>query len=90
MRNKNININKINNKMNKLKFNKTTNVLRINNNTYIPFQLHQLPKKYEEFPLNTIIKLKGYIYICTSNFKNSKNIIDIITHNKQLTYKNSI
>ena len=76
--------------MNKLKFNKTTNVLRMNNQTYIPFQLHQLPKKYQEFPLNSIIKLKGYIYICTSNFKNSKKMIDNITHNKQLTYKNSI
>jgi len=73
-----------------LKFTQTTNLLKLNNKTYIPFQLHQLPKKYEEFPLNTIIKLKGYIYICTSNFKNSKKMIDNITHNKQLTYKNSI
>jgi len=89
-RNNNNNIN--NNKMNKLKFNKTTNVLKTNNKTYIPFQLHQLPKKFQEFPLNSIIKIpmKGYIYICTSNFQNSKKMIDNITHNKQLTYKNSI
>jgi len=73
--------------MNKLKFNKTTNVLLLNNKTYIPHLLHQLPKKFSEFPLDTIIKLKGYVYICSSNFNNPKNIIENISHNWELGYK---
>ena len=74
------------NKMNKLKINKTTNILKLNNKTYIPFQLHQLPKRFEEISPSDIIKLKGYIYIEKNNFKNYKNIIETLTHNKDLNY----
>ena len=73
--------------MNKYKINKMTGVLRMNNNNYIPFQLHQIPKKYHEIPLNDIIKMKGYIYIKENNFENSRNIIDCLTSNKDLNYK---
>ena len=73
--------------MNKLKFNKTTNVLRMNNQTYIPFQLHQLPKKYHEIDPRDIIKMKGFVYIHEYNFNNSKMIIDCLTSNKDLNYK---
>ena len=72
--------------MNKYKINKMTGVLRMNNNNYIPFQLHQIPKKYHEIPLNDIIKMKGYIYIKENNFENSRNIIDCLTSNKDLNY----
>ena len=77
------------NKMNKLKINKTTNILKLNNKTYIPFQLHQLPKRFEEICPSDIIKLKGYIYIEKNNFKNPKNIIETLTHNKDLNYVQS-
>jgi len=74
--------------MNKYKINKMSGVLRVNNNNYIPHQLHQLPKKYHEIDTRDIIKMKGYVYIHENNFKNSKNIIDCLHSNKDLSYKN--
>ena len=74
--------------MNIYKINKMTRVLRMNNNNYIPFQLHQLPKKYHKIPLNDIIKMKGYVYIHEGYFKNSKYIIDCLHSNNDLSYKN--
>ena len=64
----------------------TPGILKMNNENYIPFQLHQLPKKYNEISLNDIIKMKGFIYIKENNFKNSKNIINTLSHNKDLNY----
>ena len=43
-------------------------ILKLNNQTYLPYLIHNLPKKYSEFPLNTIIKIKTTIYINTNNF----------------------
>tara|TARA_R100000656_G_scaffold74923_1_gene55569 strand:- start:340 stop:570 length:231 start_codon:yes stop_codon:yes gene_type:complete len=73
--------------MNKFKINKMSGVLRMNGNNYIPHQLHQLPKKYHEIDPLDIIKMKGYVYIHESYFKNSKNKIDCLTSNKDLNYK---
>ena len=73
--------------MNKFKINKTNGVLVMNNERYIPHQIHQLPKKYEEIDTSDIIKMKGYIYINESVFNNSRNIIDCLTHNRDLNYK---
>jgi len=70
---------------NKIKFNSSTNILKLNNNTYIPFQLHQLPDYYQEIPLSDIIKLKGYIYINESSLKSYNK--DIHTLNKDLDYR---
>ena len=39
------------------------NIITLNNKTYIPFQLHQLPDYYQEISLSDQFKLKGYIYI---------------------------
>ena len=66
-----------------------TGVLRVNNSNYIPHQLHQLPKKYHEFDPRDIIKMKGYVYIHESCFKNSRMIIDTLTSNKDLNYVES-
>ena len=52
---------------NKLKFNQTK-ILKLNNQTYLPFLIHNLPKKYNTFNLNTIIKIGTTIYIDTNNF----------------------
>tara|TARA_Y100001972_G_C7485470_1_gene246497 strand:- start:210 stop:443 length:234 start_codon:yes stop_codon:yes gene_type:complete len=52
---------------NKLKLTQTK-ILKLNNNTYLPFLIHNLPKKYNQFPLNTIIKIGTTIYINTNNF----------------------
>ena len=80
-------MNKIN-YMNKFRINKMTGVLRMNNNNYIPHQLHQLPKKYHEFDPRDIIKMKGYVYIHESCFSNSKMIVVCLHSNKDLSYKN--
>jgi len=72
--------------MNKYKINKTNGVLRMNNNNYIPFQLHQLPKKYHEISFQDIIKMKGFVYIHEGNFENSRNIIDCLSSNKDINY----
>jgi hypothetical protein len=73
--------------MNKFKINKTNGVLMMNNERYIPHQIHQLPKKYEEIDTSDIIKMKGYVYINENVFNNSRNIIDCLTHNRDLNYK---
>jgi len=74
--------------MNKFRINKMTGVLRMNNNNYIPHQLHQLPEKYHEFDSRDIIKMKGYVYIHECNFNNVKSIIDCLHSNKDINYKN--
>jgi len=54
--------------MKKLKF-KSNQILKLNNQIYLPFLIHTLPKKYSEFPINSIIKIKTIIYINSNNFK---------------------
>ena len=71
--------------MNKLKINSSTNIIKLNNQTYIPFQLHQLPKYYNEIPLSEQFNLKGYTYIKESSLKSYNK--DIHTLNKDLNYK---
>ena len=53
---------------NKLKLTQS-NILKLNNQTYLPFLIHNLPNNYNKFPLNSIIKIKTTIYINTNNFK---------------------
>ena len=54
---------------NKLKLNQQQ-ILKLNNQTYLPFLIHNLPNKYNQFPLNTIIKIGTTIYINSNNFTN--------------------
>ena len=75
--------------MNKFKINSMSGVLTVNNQRYIPHQLHQLPKKFHEFDPRDIIKMKGYVYIHESCFKNSQIMIDCLTSNKNLSYTQS-
>ena len=69
--------------MNKIKTNQL-NIIKLNNKTYIPFQLHQLPKKYSEIPLIETFSLKGYCYINRDFLKPSD--YQYITFNKDLDY----
>ena len=73
--------------MNKYKINKMSGVMMVNGERYIPHQLHQLPKKFHEIPCSDIIKMKGYVYIHESNFNNVKMVIDCLTSNKDINYK---
>ena len=73
--------------MNKYKINKMSGVMMVNGERYIPHQLHQLPKKYHEINSLDIIKMKGYVYINESVFPNNRNIVDCISFNRDLNYK---
>ena len=58
------------------------NIITLNNKTYIPFQLHQLPSYYQEIPLSEQFSLKGYTYINLNELKSFNK--DITTFNKYL------
>ena len=71
--------------MNKLKLN-NNQILKLNNNIYIPFQLHQLPKYYNKININNIIKFKSLIYINIVELKNKKTILNLLNHSKLNKY----
>ena len=71
--------------MKTIKNNSSTNIIKLNNQTYIPFQLHQLPKYYNEISLSEQFNLKGYTYININSLKSYN--IDTHTLNKDLDYK---
>mgnify|MGYP000691774526 CR=1 FL=1 len=69
---------------NKLKLNQL-NILKLNNQIYIPFQPHNLPIYFQNIPLNQIIKFKSYTYINLNSLKQSlKYYTNNITFNKTL------
>ena len=67
--------------MNKLKLN-NYQILKLNNQTYLPFLIHQLPNKYNEFDLKNIIKIGTTIYINSIEFKKSfiNKYIDLLNY----------
>ena len=71
----------------KLKQNK---ILKLNNNTYLPFLIHQLPKKYNKFDLKNIIKIGSTIYINSIEFNKTYINNYISTLNFSNINKNNI
>ena len=69
-------------------------IIKLNNQTYIPFQLHQLPKYYNK-SLNQF-NLKGYCYINLIDIKenntnfNLQNYKDNLVFHKSKNYKNHL
>ena len=53
---------------NKLKLLNNKQLLKLNNKLYIPFLIHNLPKNYNKFNINNIIKIKTTIYINIEEF----------------------
>ena len=72
--------------MNKVKFT-STKLLKINGKTFVPFQLHQLPKKFEEICPSDIIKLKGFTYIDNKVINLTQFQKDTLTSNWEIDYK---
>ena len=70
--------------MKTIKNNSSTNIIKLNNQTYIPFQLHQLPKYYNEISLSEQFNLKGYTYINYNSLKSHN--FDTHTLNRDLDY----
>lgn len=80
-----------------IKTNSSNKIITINNNKYIPFQLHQLPKNYQEIELSSQFKLNGLIYIninsLINRFKTTKQLLNYynsrLTSNKSINYTQS-
>ena len=70
--------------MNKLKLN-NQQILKLNNNIYIPFLINNLPTYYNKINIKNIIKLNSLIYININSIKN-KNIKDLINSSKLNKY----
>ena len=70
---------------NKLKINKN-NILKLNNNIYIPFLINNLPTYYNKINIKNIIKYKSLIYINIIELKNKKTILNLLNYSKLNKY----
>ena len=68
-------------------------IIKLNNKTYIPYQLHQLPKWFNKY--NTeYLNIKGYCYISLQDIKennpyfNLQNFKDTLVFHKDYSYTN--
>ena len=68
--------------MNKLKLLNNKQILKLNNNLYIPFLIHNLPNNYNKFNIKNIIKIGTTIYINSVEFtkKQVKQYINTINY----------
>ena len=68
--------------MNKLKLLNNKQILKLNNNIYIPFLIHNLPNNYNKFNIKNIIKIGTTIYINSEEFttKFVKNYINTLNY----------
>ncbi len=68
--------------MYKLKLTNNKQLLKLNNNLYLPFLIHNLPKNYNKFNISNIIKIGTTIYINSIEFtkQQTKNYIDTINY----------
>ena len=69
-----------------LKLNQTQ-LLKINNKTYIPFLIHNLPNYYNKININNILKINSIIYILKSEIKN-KQYIDLLNYSNLNKFSN--
>ena len=70
-----------------LKLNQTQ-LLKINNKTYIPFLIHNLPNYFQKINPINILKLNSIIYINKTEIKNSKQIIDLLNYSNLNQFSN--
>ena len=68
--------------MNKLKLLNNKQILKLNNNIYIPFLIHNLPINYNKININNIIKIGTTIYINSIEFtkKQVKQYINTLNY----------
>ena len=63
-------------------------ILKINNKTYLPYQLHQLPKYFDKYTTD-FFNLKGYCYINLNDHSDNfdlQNFKNRLTFNKDIHY----
>ncbi len=68
--------------MNKLKLLNNKQILKLNNNIYIPFLIHNLPNNYNKINISNIIKIGTTIYINSIEFtkKQVKQYINTLNY----------
>ena len=86
MRNNNNNKNKYS-MSNKLKFN-DLNILKLNNKTYLPYQLHQLPKWFNKYNID-FMSIKGYCYISLDDHYNNNKYFNYNNFKDRLVFHKS-
>ena len=67
--------------MNKLKF-QSNQILKLNNQIYFPYLIHNLPNKFETFDSKEILKINTIIYINSNQFnkKYQENYIQTLNY----------
>ena len=66
-------------------------ILKINNKTYLHYQIHKLPKYFDKYKTD-FFNLKGYCYISLNDvlennpYFNLQNFKDRLTFNKDIHY----
>jgi hypothetical protein len=63
-------------------------IIKLNNNTYLPFQLHQLPKWFNKYYTN-YFNLKGYCYINLNDIKENNKYFNLQNYKDQMVFHKS-
>ena len=65
---------------NSIKTSSINKIITINNKIYIPFPIHNIPKKYQEIDLSSQFNLNGFTYILIdellNNFTTKKQLLN--------------
>ena len=64
-------------------------IIKINNNTYLPYQLHQLPKWFNTSTTN-YFNYKGYIYISLTDMLEFNPYFNLQKFKDNLTFNNQL
>jgi hypothetical protein len=64
-------------------------ILKINNKTYLPYQLHQLPKHFDKYQTD-FFNLKGYTYISLDDIYNNNPYFNLKNFKYRLTFNKDI
>jgi len=69
------------------------NIIKLNNKTYLPYQLHQLPKWFNKY-YTEHLNIKGYCYVSLDEHYNNNKYFDsfnsyIALYSKIFTYNAS-
>jgi hypothetical protein len=64
------------------------NIIKLNNKTYLPYQLHQLPKWFSKFDTE-YFNLKGYTYISLDEHYNNNKYFDYNNFKDRLVFHKS-
>mgnify|MGYP003124622103 FL=1 len=64
-------------------------ILKLKNQTYLPFQLHQLPKWFNTSTTN-YFNHKGYIYINLNDIKTHNKFFNLQTFKDNLTFNKQL